>query len=299
MSDNPTTHTTQTTQSAGASALIEVGGYVGAAFVIAGATAMVAPNWEDFSALTKLAILAGPALLLLICGYALAAAMPGGWAIHPGEQTGSRRRLVGVLVLAAGGLLAGASTVVLNDHVDRVWPLALLAFWGIGYLVCRGAVLHLAVGAALTWSIFATINPSDGDLRTSGAVLVAAAAGWAVLTALRLIDEHDLGYIVAGVMAFTGAEFVASDDPVILGYLLLAAIAVVGLGGYLRSRQLSALGVGAVTLAVVVPQAVIHYTDGSLGAAGALLVCGLSIVAASALGLRLHHAPSPPPNTFP
>jgi len=47
--------------------------------------------------------------------------------------------------------------------------------------------------------------------------------------------------------------------------------------------------VGVVALATVVPQAVIDYTGGALGAAGALLVVGLSIVGASVIGLRLRH----------
>jgi hypothetical protein len=40
-------------------------------------------------------------------------------------------------------------------------------------------------------------------------------------------------------------------------------------------------------LATVVPQAVIDYTDGALGAAGALMLIGLSIVGASLVGVRL------------
>jgi hypothetical protein len=47
--------------------------------------------------------------------------------------------------------------------------------------------------------------------------------------------------------------------------------------------------VGVVALATVVPEAVLHYTHGSLGAGAALLVVGLSIVGASVLGLRLRH----------
>jgi hypothetical protein len=60
------------------------------------------------------------------------------------------------------------------------------------------------------------------------------------------------------------------------------------------------LVVGVVALATVVPQAVIDYTDGALGAAGALLLSGLSIVGASVLGLRLHReAAGPPPTALP
>jgi len=64
--------------------------------------------------------------------------------------------------------------------------------------------------------------------------------------------------------------------------------------GYLVTGQLSALGVGAASLAVVVPQVVIDYTEGSLGAAGGLLLSGLSMVAASVLAARLRRTGSGP-----
>jgi hypothetical protein len=273
------------------SALIEVGGYLGAAFVVGAIGALIGPNWDDLSRSVELSLLIGPGLLLAICAVVLAAAMPGSWSIHPGDQAGPRRRLVGALVLAAGGLLAGAAGVFFDNHVDQAVPLTLLAVWGLGYLLCRGHVLHLAGAGALIWSILALLDESfDDNWRRTGLVLFATGVGWAALVLIRrvrLIDERDLGLVVAGVMAFSGAEFVTATDPAIFGFLLLAAISATGLAGYLHSRQLPALAVGGLTLAVAVPQAVIHYTDGSLGAAGALLVCGLSIVTASAVALRL------------
>jgi hypothetical protein len=95
-------------------------------------------------------------------------------------------------------------------------------------------------------------------------------------------------------MSFIGAETVVAADNESLGYLLLGLLAAAGLIEYLRTRELSALGVGAVALAVVVPQAVIDYTEGSFGAAGGLLVSGLSIVAVSVLASRLRRKASGP-----
>jgi hypothetical protein len=68
---------------------------------------------------------------------------------------------------------------------------------------------------------------------------------------------------------------------------VLVVLAVLGLAGYTWLRELTVLVVGGVTLAVVVPQFVIDSTDGALGAAGALLVRGLSIVAASVVAMRV------------
>jgi hypothetical protein len=152
-------------------------------------------------------------------------------------------------------------------------------------------LLHLATAWALSWAVVALIEPSfDSEAALPGLVLAAVGAGWAALSVLRLIDERSLGIAVAGVTAFVGAEMVISSDIKGLGYVLLAAVAVAGLAGYIASRELSALAVGGVALAVVIPQAVIDYTDGSLGAAGALLISGLSVVAASTLGMRLRKA---------
>jgi hypothetical protein len=272
------------------SLLSEVGGYIGAAFVVAGAMALTADHWDSLSRPGQVALLALPALILLVAAVALAVSAPGGWS--PDSPAGPRRRLIGVLVLAAGGLLAGASVVYLDGPADdRVFPLVLLAVWGIGYGVTRGSVLHLATASALAWAAIALIDPWSGaDLWVDGAVLVAIGVIWAALTVFGGIHERNLGIAVAGALAFIGAEAMVDGDTTWLGYLLLATLAVIGLAEYLRSRLISALGVGTVALAVVVPQAVIDYTEGSLGAGGALLVVGLTIVGVSVLGMRLHQS---------
>ncbi len=268
------------------SILAEVGGYIGAAFVVAAIAALIGPTWDRCSTLVKVGVLGGPGLLLAACAFAVAATMPGGWSWHPAGQTGPRRRLAGLLTLAAGGLLAAAVAVTTEHHGDRVYPVALLVLWGVGYALCRGPLLHLGSAAALVAAIFAILAPAD-DLRLPALVLVLAGAGWATLAALTLLDERDIGFLAAGVMVFVGAELFARSRPAAAGYLLLAVLAAVALTGYVRSQRVSMLAVGAVALGVVVPQAVVDYTASSLGVAGALLVCGLSIVAVSAFSLHL------------
>jgi hypothetical protein len=274
------------------SLLMELGGYVGTAFIVAAAAALVGPTWDHFSLATRVSLLAGPALAMLAAAFVVASGTPGGWSMRPTDQPGPRRRLVSVLVLAAGGLFGGVAGLLSEGgQPERVVPLVLLAGWGLGYLLSRGVLLHLATAWALSWAVVALIEPSfDSEAALPGLVLAAVGAGWAALSVLRLIDERSLGIAVAGVTAFVGAEMVISSDIKGLGYVLLAAVAVAGLAGYIASRELSALAVGGVALAVVIPQAVIDYTDGSLGAAGALLISGLSVVAASTLGMRLRKA---------
>jgi hypothetical protein len=278
--------------SARSSALGEVGGYIGAAFVVAAVAALLGPNWEHFSPLAREGVLGGPALLLLLCGVALAAAMPGGWSLRPDTPVGPRRRLVGVLALTAGALLAGVAAVVAGPAGDRVIAPALLVCWLAGYALCRGHLLHLASGAALPWAVLAVVNPdwTVAGGRLTGALLVLAGTAWAALTIRNLVGERDLGLLVAGALAFGGSEALVATGPAAVGYLLLAVLAVLALAGYLRTRLISALVVGASAMAVVVPQAVVDYTAGLLGPAGLLLVCGLSFVAASTLSLRLRRS---------
>jgi hypothetical protein len=295
--------------------LAEVGGYVGAAFVTAAAVALVGPGWDNFSRAGRIAVLAGPAVLLLLAAVVVARARPIGRSLRPG-RTGWRveghpssvpdrrapaatpvRRLIGALLLAGGGLLGAAAGVIADEHTGsgRWVPLVPLLVWGLGYLRFRGVALHLGTAAALTWTVLTVLDPGvDERYPVSGLLLVATATLWALPAMYRLIEERALAFAVAGVMAFTGGEIAATSAYVGLGYLLLGLLALIGLAGYVRTRELSILGVGAATLAVVVPQIVIDYTEGSLAAAAGLLVSGLSVVGASVLAVRLRRTGSGP-----
>ena len=119
--------------------------------------------------------------------------------------------------------------------------------------------------------------------------------GWSVhARAIKgILDERHLGLVSAGALFFVGAEMLTTDAATerswanVAGYILLSLLAAAGLVGYVRTRYVGVLAVGVIALATVVPQAVIDYTDGALGAAGALLLIGLSIVGASLVGVRL------------
>lgn len=284
--------------------LAEVGGYIGAAFVVAAAMALLGSGWDNFSQGTRIGVLAGPAVLLLGASVAVAMGAPGGWSVRPSTADHSGgvgrsaspavRRLVGALVLASGVLLAGAAAVIGEPSDSYRWiPLVPLVLWGVSYSLCRGVPLHLGTAVALTWSVFTMFDGYlDYQSPLSALVLILAGAGWAALTRYRLIEERALGIVVAGVMAFIGGENAVVTDYEGLGYLSLALLAAVGLTAYIRTHELSALGVGAATLAVVVPQVVIDYTEGSLGAAGGLLVSGLSVVAVSVFAARLRQSTS-------
>jgi hypothetical protein len=292
--------------------LAEVGGYVGAAFVVAAVAVFTGPHWDQLSTGMRLAILASPAAALLMAAVVIARSTPGGWPVHDRPGIGARRRLIAALWLSAGGLLAGVTGVLTSDpqgasgsRQGALVTVTAMGVWIVGYLAGRTPLLHIAVAAAtafvpyLLWDWLA----QNSDVALAGYTLLVVAVVWAVLSLRRVLDEQLLGLAVAGTLGFIGAETLTQTDegggPAV-GYLALAAIALAGLLGYAATRLTVVLVVGVVALATVVPQAVIDYTDGALGAAGALLVSGLSIVGASVLGLRLHRdAADSPPTALP
>jgi hypothetical protein len=284
------------------SVLAEVGAYVGGAFVVAAIAVFTGQGWHRIGTAGRLVVLGVPAVLLLAAAVGVAGATPGGWSVHEREGTGPWRRLVATLVLGAGGLLAGVTAVIAHaarPHASGGAAAAtlitgtLLVVWALGYLACRSPLLQLGCAAAAAAMVIAGLNWADPSVGPAaiGVGLLVLGAVWAGLALVRVLDERALGLITAAVMGFAGAETMAQGGSVsrALGYLAMAGIAVAGLVGYVSTRLVAVLVVGVVALATVVPQAVIDYTGGALGAAGALLVVGLSIVGASVLGLRLRH----------
>lgn len=304
--------------------LPEVGGYVGAAFMLAAVLVLAVPRWDDFSQDGQIAILAIAALLSFGAALAVALSTPGGWSVHARAGLGARRRLVAVLLAAGIAAAVGAVAVFTGpDTAERAAATTAAVLAIAGYLFCRIPLLHLAVLGSLAitgqaWlvslipTVFGGWTPDGRELVSGpevaiGITLVLIAAAWAALATLRILDERHLGLVSAGALFFIGAEILANTSytagptalAVAAGYVLLGVLAVAGLVGYVRTRYVGVLAVGVIALATVVPQAVIDYTNGALGAAGALLLVGLSIVGASLVGVRLRSTarqrpPSPP-----
>ena len=279
-----------------ASVLAEVGGYVGATFVAAAAVAVAGPQWDSLALGGRLALLLVPAVLLLVAAAGVAAAAPGPWtALDEAPARRPRRRLVSVLVLVAAGLGAGAAAVLAEgDAEPTAAALAGLLVTGAAYAACRTVLLHLGVAFAAMSVVYAIVELADGSFAAGGAGVVALGVAWGLAALAGVLSERVLGLVVGAGLAFLGGENIALDGPGAAGYAVMAAVALAGLGGYLALREVALLAAGAVALAVVVPQAAIDYSDGALGAAGALLVCGLSIVAASVIGLRVRRAAPAP-----
>lgn len=298
LADVPAGATPQERRPAWLSLIAEVGGYVGAAFVFAAIVALTGPSWDNLTQGTQISLLAGPAVLMLVAAAGVAAAAPGRWtASPPAGDGGARWRVVSALVVVAGVLLGSAGVVIADDGSRAelaAAALPALAVGVLGYLACRTSFLHIAVATAAVTSVFGVselLIDNPATATAPGLATLVLGAAWAALAAGGVLAERTLGLVTGGVIAFIGAETMivdSGDAARAFGYVALFAIAVAGLGGYMIRRQVAVLAVGAAVLAVAVPQVVLDYSEGALSAAGALLISGLSIVGASAVGLRVH-----------
>jgi hypothetical protein len=123
---------------------------------------------------------------------------------------------------------------------------------------------------------------------TSYAVALLALGGlWAGLALARVLRERETAFALGAGLALLAAQLPLADDSNGLGYALTAAVAAAGFAGYLSTRSWWVLGTGVLAMTLVVPEALHDWTAGSVSSAGSLLVAGLTLLAASAIGLRL------------
>ena len=285
--------------------LPEVGGYVGGAFVVAAVLVLLGPRWDSLTAALQVSLLLGPGLLLVLAAGALSVTTPGGWRPRAAGNPSPRRRVVAVFLVVAAVLVAGAAAVIAGpDLADRVMSATATVLLIGAYAWCPAVLTQLAlllsavltVGTWTAWAahqLTATENPSVAI----GVALTVLAGGWLAGSVGGLVAERAVGVFGGCAVAFLAAEILAvggeSTAAAVAGYLLLAVLAAGGLVGYVRTRLIGLLVVGVVALAVVVPQAVLDLTDGAIGAGGALLLVGMSVIGASVLGFRLRRGGSP------
>jgi MFS family permease len=279
--------------------LAELAGYVGGALVVAAGALFVADQWMDLSVGQQVGLLAGITVLLFGAGVAVGVT-GGGFAALRADTQPVRRRLASVLF--TGGAVAGAATVVvwLSDVVDRrgmvddeTWigvggSLTLVVLAVVGYLFAHSLLgqAAVAVGAAyavpLTFASVAEIEPIPLGLGYLAVGLV-----WLLLAEKQVWREMVPGRIIGALFVVVGAQIPITAEQAWVGYLLTLLVAVAGFAMYVGRRAWPYLAVGVVGVTLVVPEALLDWTEGSLGTAGVLLVAGVTLLGASLLGLRL------------
>lgn len=280
--------------------LAELAGYVGGAFVVAAAALFLADQWTDLSVLQRVGLLGGIAVLLFAAGLAT---RPTGRRAGDlsAEQQQVRRRLASVLFTA--GAAAGAATTVVwlidviegrgTEMTEGNWiglggAVVLVVLATVGYLLAHSLLGLLAVAVGVAYGVpFALGVLEVQEPVWIGASFLVVGVTWLALTERDVWHELVPARVVGALFVLVGAQVpVTSEDPWI-AYLLTLLVAGVGFAMYVGRRAWPYLAVGVVGVTLAVPEALMDWTEGSLGTAGVLLVAGVTLLGASLLGLRL------------
>ncbi|CAN5291291.1 hypothetical protein BH18ACT9_BH18ACT9_00010 [soil metagenome] len=273
----------------------EVAGYVGGAFVVGAAILFFTETWTDLSLALQIGLLMVTALVLFAAGGAMVATAGGPGAVRaPAEAV--RRRLASVLFTGAAGSAAFAVGVLLDDVLDSqelgVMLAALigLAVALVGYLMAPSTVGQLGAAVAAFVSVPAGLEslPNDSSsLVPFGLLVLSVGVVWLVAAERGLWQELRSAQVIALVLALVGAQIPVLDERSWVGYLLTGLVGVAAFGLYLSTQAWPYLAAGVVGVTVAVPEAVDDLAEGLLGAAGMLLVTGMTLLFAALFGLRL------------
>lgn len=269
--------------------LAEIAGYAGGALLLGAVALFLTSGWQDLSDSARVAILTGTAVLLIVAG-GLIARGAGSVRDLGRDHDSARRRLVSVLWTFGAAAAAGAAGLAYDGHELVAAGSVGLAVVAVGYALVPGAVGQLGAWLACIGLVCGLIG-DIGEVPNTTAyalLLVALGALWAGLAMTRVLGEEEPGLALGAGLALFAAQLpVFAGEVSGLGYGLTALVAVAGFAGYLSTRSWSVLGAGVLATTLVVPEALYDWTDGSVPAAGSLLVAGLTLLGASAIGLRL------------
>lgn len=282
--------------------LAEVAGYVGAAFVVGAAVLFLSTTWADLGAGTQAVLLLASALVL--GGVGVRAVLTTPPTAGTAEPSAVRRRLASVLLTAAAACAAfGVGVAVAETEASAELTVLLAATTGLvvalaGYRFAPTAVGQLGAAVAAVTMLPSGLGALESDTSSIVplAVAILALGGlWVVAAERRWWREVDAARVVGSLLAVVGAQLpVITGDEVWVGYGLTSAVAVAGFAGYLATRAWPHLAVGVAGLTLVVPEAMHDLFGQSLGAAGILLVAGVTLLGAALLGLRLRQEVAQP-----
>lgn len=279
------------TRAARGGRLAEIAGYLGGALLLGAAALFLTSGWDDLTETSRVVILAALAVVLLVVG-GLVARSSGLPVRDLGRQDDSaRRRLVSFLWTFAAASAAGAAGL----GAVHGWEAAAAGAVGLLVAAVAYAVVPSAVGQLGMWvasiALVTGLVAEIGDEPNSpayGLVLVALGVTWVGLGLSGILRPRELALATGSALALFGAQLPVLDgDHQWVAYALTAGVAAAGFAGFLSTRSWSVLGVGVLATTLVVPEALHDWTNGSVSAAGSLLIAGLTLLGASAVGLRL------------
>jgi hypothetical protein len=264
--------------------------------VLAAGGLFLAQEWSRLSEPVQVVTLVVIALLLAAAGFTVAR-VGGGVAEMRQGRDDVRRRLTSALSTAAAlaaSLAAAEQTGIVIDDFSS-WPAfvggsVMLVLTAAGYAFAPSALGQLAMAAAgLTAIVNGLSVVGDGSSTlVPGLCVLAFATLWVAVAEVGWFQERVVARATGAAMALLGAQLPAFDSGHnTLAYVLTAAVAATGFVLYLRTAAWPYLVAGVAGITIVVPEAIIEWTDGSLGVAGAVLVAGLTLLGASLAGMRI------------
>ncbi len=276
-----------------AKVLAEIAAYTGAGLLLAGISLVLAASWEDLARTGRVVVLALITVVVAMIGVTVAGGPAGLFPSTRGRgRTGdriripaSRTRLAAVLFALTAALVAGTvGTAIEDGNTDSAWVYACitgLIAAVIGYLALP-SLLGILVCAVLSAAVVSGVITDFAGLREGwpGFGILLLGLGWALLTRFGAFEERWAGYLVAVLFAIYGAQSSGDYESMVLAYWLTALVALLCFTGYLTDRSWVLVLGGAVALALAAAEAVCDWTDGSVGAAGAVLIVGALVLGA-------------------
>jgi hypothetical protein len=226
----------------------------------------------------------------------------GGFAVLRADGQPVRRRLASLLFTGGAGVTAAAVVVWLIDliegrgtEMEQGWLIGLggattlLVLSAVGYLLAPSLLGQLAVALGSVYTIPFALEGMDvvDQPVVIGLAFLGLGLVWLLLAENGLWREVVPGRILGSALVVIGAQIPVTSETPWVGYVLTLLVAAVGFGLYVVRRAWPYLAVGVVGVTLAVPEALLDWTEGSLGTAGVLLVAGVTLLGASLLGLRL------------
>jgi hypothetical protein len=136
----------------------------------------------------------------------------------------------------------------------------------------------------------AAAHVDQRNALVSGMLLLAIGGVWLVAAERGWWRERLSALVIGCTLTVIGAQVPILDDAAWICYLATALVAVLAFWRYAVARAWPYLATGVVAVTLAVPEATNDWFGGSLGAAGILLVTGVTLLVAALLGLRLRRA---------
>ena len=278
--------------------LVEVVAYLGGALVLAAGGLFLFQQWEGLGFGAQVTLLAVVAAVLAF-GGGVASRLPADAPPLRDPVNDSRRRLSGTLLSGAALTVAFLVGRVVDemtgyDYPGIYWPALLGAGAGVLLVAVAYRITPTAVGvvAMLAGVATALVTVAGGVERYEGdaigVALFLTGVGWLGATELGWFRETTVARTLGVATALVGAQVPVMDGThAWLGYALTMFVAIVGIAVYLGKVAWPYLAGAVIAVTLVVPESVSDWTDGSLGAIGAVLVAGITLLVASFAGYRV------------